>query len=91
MGTIATDMFTLSRLQSTKAQNRAKTMDQRFFWPPSDMSKRTSSGTVSAATGPPPPAVTTWASPRLACTTGAGRATAAILEIPMRTADLPGI
>ena len=35
MGTIATDMFTLSRLQSTKAQNRAKTMDQRFFWPPS--------------------------------------------------------
>ena len=65
MGTIATDMFTLSKLQRTKAQKRAKIIDQRFFWPPSVMSKRTSSATVSAATGPPPPALGAIVAPRL--------------------------
>ena len=90
MGTIATDMLTLSKLHSTNATKRAKTIPQRFFWPCSVMSKRTSSATVSTSTGPPPPALGTTTVARLTAT-GAGRATAAIVEIPMRTADLPGI
>ena len=52
-------MFTLSRLQSTNAQKRAKIIDQRFFSPSGVMSNLTSSGTVSATTGPPPPAAGT--------------------------------
>ena len=93
MGTIATDMFTLSRLHSTNATKSAKIMDQRFFWPPSVMSKRTSSATVSASTGPPPPARGTTDAARRAAgaaiAAGAARETAPTRAIAPVATNLP--
>jgi hypothetical protein len=54
---MATDMFTLSKLHSTNATNSANTMPHRFFCPPSDISKISSSGGSFGFTSiAPPPA-----------------------------------
>ena len=61
IGTMATDMFTLSRLHNTNATNKENTIAHRFFCPPAVMSNTSSSGgsfgLISVA--PPPARVVT--------------------------------